>query len=119
MVTNTTQKSPVQLEKVLKIIKKRLSKSQAALVSTFSQHFYNSVSESDLINRNAEELYASILSLWNYSQSKVTGSNGMIRVTNPTIEEHGWQSKPHGLSYSSSIWSRRLSSGYCDRSNSN
>jgi len=68
MVGQSSKKLPVLLDKVIKIIDKKLSKEQAKLLTEFSKHFYNSVSENDLTDRNAEELYASILSLWNFSQ---------------------------------------------------
>ncbi len=93
MADRTSNKLPVLLSKVTKLIEKKLSKSQAKLVTQYSQHFYNSVSEADLLTRNSEELYASILSLWNFNQKKITANKGRVRVTNPTIEEHGWQSK--------------------------
>ncbi|RLA04530.1 MAG: NAD-glutamate dehydrogenase, partial [Gammaproteobacteria bacterium] len=93
MVDRTALKSPVLLEKVTSLLNRKLSKSQAKLVSEFSKNFYNSVSEADLIDRNPEELYASILSLWNFSQGNIPKDLGKIRVCNPTIEEHGWQSK--------------------------
>ena len=93
MIDRAPLKSPVLLEKVTKIINRKLSKTQAALVTRFSKHFYNSVSEADLIDRNAEELYASILSLWNFSQGIIPADKGKMSVDNPTIEEHGWTSK--------------------------
>jgi len=93
MAAQISLKSPVLLEKVITLLNKKLSKSQAELVTKFSKHFYNSVSESDLIDRNSEELYASILSLWNFSQGQISPENGKIRVANPTIGEDGWQSK--------------------------
>ncbi|MFT5520717.1 MAG: glutamate dehydrogenase [Enterobacterales bacterium] len=93
MTDSSALKSPLILEKVTKILNKKLSKSKAALVASFSNHFYNSVSEDDLINRDPDELYASILSLWNFSQGEIPAKNGKIRVSNPTLEEHGWQSK--------------------------
>ncbi|MCP4412438.1 MAG: NAD-glutamate dehydrogenase, partial [Gammaproteobacteria bacterium] len=93
MAEQSLIQSPVLLEKVIKIINKKLSKTQAKLVSEFSKHFYNSVSESDLIDRSAEELYASILSLWNFSQNESLTEERKMRVLNPSIEENGWQCK--------------------------
>ena len=93
MSDRSALKSPVILEKVTKILNKKLSKSKAALVTSFSNHFYNSVSEDDLIKRKPDELYAAILSLWNFSQGEISAENGKIRVSNPNLEEHGWQSK--------------------------
>ena len=93
MSVQTSIQSPALLEKVKKIIDKKLTKGQAKLVSEFSQHFYNSVSESDLIDRSGEELYASILSLWNFSQNDSVTEEHKLRVLNPSIEENGWQCK--------------------------
>ena len=45
MTDSSALKSPLILEKVTKILNKKLTKSKAALVSSFSNHFYNSVSE--------------------------------------------------------------------------
>jgi len=93
MSEQTSIQSPALLEKVKKIIDKKLTKGQAKLVSEFSQHFYNSVSESDLIDRSGEELYSSILSLWNFSQNDSVTEEHKLRVLNPSIEENGWQCK--------------------------
>ena len=93
MTATATDSSSTLIAQVDEIISKKLSKTQAELVSKFSSNFYNSVSESDLIQRSADELYASILSLWHFCQEPVTPERGLIRVSNPNIEEHGWQSK--------------------------
>ncbi|MEL0067322.1 MAG: NAD-glutamate dehydrogenase [Gammaproteobacteria bacterium] len=93
MTATATDSSSTLIAQVDEIIGKKLSKTQAELVSKFSSNFYNSVAESDLIQRSADELYASILSLWHFCQEPVTPERGLIRVSNPNIEEHGWQSK--------------------------
>ena len=81
------------IEAVNDIIRKKLSKAQAELVVDFSINFYSSVAEEDILKRSQDELYASIISLWNFCQTPVTQERGLIRVSNPNIEEHGWQSK--------------------------
>ena len=93
MTATATDSSSTLIAQVDEIISKKLSKTQAELVSKFSSNFYNSVAEADLIQRSPDELYASILSLWHFCQKSVTASKGLIRVSNPNIEEHGWQSK--------------------------
>ena len=93
MANSNAHKPSVLLQRVEQLLTQKLSKTQATLVIDFANRVYRSVSESDLANRNAEDLYASILSLWKFCQEPLPNGGGRIRVTNPTIEEHGWQSK--------------------------
>ena len=93
MTVTAHDSSSTLIARVNEIIVKKLSKSKAELVTKFCTNFYNSVAEEDLIQRSPDELYASILSLWNFCQKPVSCSQGYVRVSNPTIEEHGWQSK--------------------------
>ena len=93
MSATATHSSSTLIEAVNDIIRKKLSKAQAELVVEFSSNFYSSVAEEDLLKRNQDELYASVISLWNFSQQTVSADHGLIRVSNPNIEEHGWQSK--------------------------
>ncbi len=87
------QSSSNLIAQVTERINKKLPKAQASLLTKFSTNFYNSVSREDLVTRTADELYASILSLWHFCQQPVSATNGHIRVSNPNIEDHGWQSK--------------------------
>ncbi len=92
MSAQTLDKSSVLIDKVIELIHNKLSKSQAKQVELFTRHFYGSVGAEDLANRLPSDLYASILSLWNFIQTP--GKNGVkLRVLNPDFEKHGWQSK--------------------------
>ncbi len=92
MSAKTLDISSVLIDKVLKLIEAKLPKVQAKKVTTFAKDFYGSVSMDDLADRIPSDLYASILSLWNFIQQK--GKYGSkLRVFNPDFETHGWQSK--------------------------
>jgi glutamate dehydrogenase len=93
MTATAIDSSSTLIERVNENLVRKLSKTQSDLVTRFCTDFYNSVAETDLINRTPDELYASILSLWNFCQRPVSCGDGYIRVSNPNIEEHGWQSK--------------------------
>ncbi len=92
MSTQAKDNSSVLIDKVIELIQNKLPKVQAKQLANFARDFYSSVSMDDLENRIPSDLYASILSLWNFIQQKSkTGSK--LRVMNPDFEKHGWQSK--------------------------
>ncbi len=92
MSAKQLDKSSVLIDKVIALIESKLPKAQAQKVATFATDFYSSVSMDDLSDRIPSDLYASILSLWNFIQKK--GKYGSkLRVFNPDFEKHGWQSK--------------------------
>ncbi len=91
MTQAPTEHQPVLLENVIKLIKSKFKKEQANVVSRFAQFFYGSISPEDLNDRAANDLYASVLSLWNFLNSGVK-DDVCVRVFNPEFESHGWQS---------------------------
>lgn len=81
----------ILFKNVIKLIESKFSKRQSALVSQFAHYFCAGISSTDFEFKNANELYAPIVSLWNYMQSCEGDSN--VRVYTPDFESHGWQSK--------------------------
>ncbi|PIP81230.1 MAG: NAD-glutamate dehydrogenase, partial [Gammaproteobacteria bacterium CG22_combo_CG10-13_8_21_14_all_40_8] len=92
MSAQTLDRSSVLIDNVVEIIYSKLDKAQAKQVECFTRYFYGSIGVEDISNRLPGELYASILSLWNFIQ-KPLATGCKLRVLNPTLEEHGWQSK--------------------------
>ncbi|MCU4676174.1 NAD-glutamate dehydrogenase [Catenovulum sp. 2E275] len=91
----------VLLENVDKLIHKKLTQDQANLISQFARLIYRDIAADDLINRNDSDLYGAVMSLW--QTLSATGSsaqpktddmpqNTQIRVFNPDLSQHGWQS---------------------------
>jgi len=92
MAQAPVEHQPVLLENVITLIKSKFKKTQADTVSRFAQYFYGSISPEDLNDRAASDLYASVLSLWNFLH-KDANEDVCVRVFNPEFESHGWQSR--------------------------
>ncbi|MCW8879602.1 MAG: NAD-glutamate dehydrogenase, partial [Kangiellaceae bacterium] len=81
----------ILFKNVIKLIESKFSKKQAQLVSQFAHYFCAGISSTDFEYQNANELYAPIVSLWNYMQS--CDQECDVRVYTPDFETHGWHSK--------------------------
>ena len=81
----------ILFKNVIKLIESKFSKKKAALVSSFAHYFCAGISSVDFEYKNANDLYAPIVSLWNYMQSNDSGNK--VRVYTPDLENHGWKSK--------------------------
>jgi glutamate dehydrogenase len=90
-MTVSNNQHSVLLENVYKLIQKKLDESQVDRVVQFSKILFKNISKDDLENRSDSDLYGATLSLWNefYDYS---GNKPFIRVFNPEIAKHGWQS---------------------------
>ncbi|MEP7705440.1 NAD-glutamate dehydrogenase [Paraglaciecola sp. 25GB23A] len=90
-MTVTNNQHSVLLENVYKLIQKKLDESQVDRVVQFSKILFKNISKDDLENRSDSDMYGATLSLWNefYDYS---GNKPFIRVFNPEIAKHGWQS---------------------------
>ena len=64
-----------------------LQKTMEAVVSSY----YGQVDPEDLAERQPADLYGAALSHWNFARKREPGK-ARVRVFNPTITEHGWQS---------------------------
>jgi glutamate dehydrogenase len=90
MVVSNNQHS-VLLENVYKLIGKKVNADQVEQVQDFSNRLFSNMSSDDLDNRNASDLYGATLSLWN-EFIDYSADQPFIRVFNPEISQHGWQS---------------------------
>ncbi|GGD52444.1 NAD-glutamate dehydrogenase [Lacimicrobium alkaliphilum] len=81
----------VLLDNVYTLIRKKVDKTQAQLVEQFASILFSNISRDDLENRVDSDLYGASLSLWN-EFSDYHDSEPFIRVFNPEISKHGWQS---------------------------
>src|SRR6185503_9755201 len=57
----------------------------------FVREYFRQIDPEDLAARLPEELYGIALSHWSFARRRAPGT-AKLRVFNPTIEEHGWQS---------------------------
>ncbi|MFT4941742.1 MAG: glutamate dehydrogenase [Paraglaciecola sp.] len=90
-MTVSNNQNSILLENVYKLINKKIDKSQVDLVINFSKLMFKNISQDDLDNRNDSDLYGATLSLWNEFVN-FDPNKPYIRVFNPEISKHGWQS---------------------------
>lgn len=90
-MTVTNNQHSVLLENVFKLINKKVDKAHSSLVEQFSRLLFKNISIDDLEDRNDSDLYGATLSLWN-EFAKYDAEKPKIRVFNPEISKHGWQS---------------------------
>lgn len=80
---------------VLQLIGDKLPPEQAATVHSFARQYYSQVDPEDLAERAIADLYGAVLSHWHFARAFVPGTP-KVRVYNPRLEEHGWQSTRAG-----------------------
>jgi glutamate dehydrogenase len=80
-----------RLDEVLRLVSARVAPEQRAALEAFVARYYGQVDPGDLAERPAADLYGAALSHWNFARKRAPG-RARVRVFNPTIEEHGWQS---------------------------
>lgn len=73
------------------LINQKIASPESTLVKEFLAQFYLGVSPYDLRERSIEELYGALLSQWHFIYQRMPGES-KIRVYNPMLDEHGWQS---------------------------
>ncbi|HEX9179727.1 MAG TPA: NAD-glutamate dehydrogenase domain-containing protein, partial [Burkholderiales bacterium] len=69
----------------------RLPASQAPQLGVFIRQYYAQVDPGDLAERAVADLYGAALSHWHFLQ-RFPGGAARVRVYNPGLAEHGWQS---------------------------
>jgi glutamate dehydrogenase len=69
----------------------RLPAAQAAQLGVFIRQYYAQVDSGDLGERGIDDLYGAALSHWYFLQ-RFAGGAARVRVYNPGLAEHGWQS---------------------------
>jgi glutamate dehydrogenase len=79
------------LEEVLKLVQAKVPAGQRKTISAFVLRYYGQVDPEDLAERAPADLYGAALSHWNFARRR-DPAHARVRVFNPSIEEHGWQS---------------------------
>ena len=82
---------PRRLDEVLQLVRAKVVPAQRQAVEEFTARYFREVDAGDLAEREPADLYGAALSHWNFARKREPG-HARIRVFNPTLEEHGWQS---------------------------
>jgi glutamate dehydrogenase len=93
MLTSVPQENDNRylIEKVVQRARTKLPVETHANIEAFIRQFYAGVALEDLTERNVMDLYGAVVSIWNLARYRRPDER-LIRVQNPDIEEHGWQS---------------------------
>jgi glutamate dehydrogenase len=79
------------IERLVDYVIQRLPQDESPHVKHFVRQYYLSVSPEDLSSKSITDLYAAVLSHWHFLYQRKPGEQ-KVRVFNPQLEEHGWQS---------------------------
>ncbi|PWC56238.1 NAD-glutamate dehydrogenase, partial [Azospirillum sp. TSO22-1] len=78
-------------EEVVRQVRGRLDRSRVDLAERFVRQFYANVPPDDIVQAPADQLYGAAIAMWQWGQRRAPG-RAAVRVYNPRVEEHGWQS---------------------------
>src|SRR5262249_24611707 len=80
-----------RMEEMLAPARVKAAPEKRDAVERFVNEYFQQVAPEDLMERRADDLYGAALSHWNFARKREPGKP-KLRVFNPTVEEHGWQS---------------------------
>ena len=93
MKCNTVEQDrrTARLDELVALVRTKVAPEQRAMLEAFLRVYYAQVDPDDLADRQLADLYGAVLSHWGFARKREPG-RARVRVFNPTIEEHGWQS---------------------------
>ena len=80
-----------RIEAVVALVRERIPPERRATIESFVREYFRQVAPEDLAERAVADLYGAALSHWNFARKRDPGQP-RVRIVNPTLEEHGWQS---------------------------
>ncbi|MGH9766654.1 MAG: NAD-glutamate dehydrogenase, partial [Blastocatellia bacterium] len=80
-----------RMGEILELVRAKAMPEQREAIERFVSAYFQHVAPEDLIERRADDLYGTALSHWNFARKREPGK-AKLRVFNPMVEEHGWQS---------------------------
>ena len=80
-----------RLDRLAALLRSKLSAPQHVTLEAFARRYFGQVDPEDLAERELADLYGAALSHWNFAHKRDPGQV-RVRVFNPSIAEHGWQS---------------------------
>ncbi|MDH3412849.1 MAG: NAD-glutamate dehydrogenase [Gammaproteobacteria bacterium] len=91
MATSTAANINEFIDPVVSIVADKLKGDERAAVEEFVRQYYSGTSAEDLVESEVMDLYGAALAHWNFARQRKPGEP-KIRIYNPQVEEHGWQS---------------------------
>ena len=93
MKTNSAEsdRRTESLNAVVALVRAKVAPEQRTTLEALVERYYGQVDPEDIAERQPADLYGAALSHWNFARKREPG-RARVRVFNPTLEEHGWQS---------------------------
>ncbi len=88
---NDAQMRSERLDRLATLLRSKLAASQHTTLEAFARRYFGQVDPEDLAERELADLYGAAVSHWNFAHKRDAGQV-RVRVFNPSIAEHGWQS---------------------------
>jgi len=79
------------IDAVLAQVRQHVPAAQGRLVEEFVGQYYAGTAFEDLAESDVANLYGAALAHWNFLRTRTAGTP-KLRVYNPQLEQHGWQS---------------------------
>src|SRR5215470_8649413 len=80
-----------RMDEILALARAKAAPEKRDAIERFVSAYFQEVAPEDLMERRIDDLYGAALSHWNFARKREPGKP-KLRVFNPTVEEHGWQS---------------------------
>src|SRR3954451_14966577 len=93
MSTSTQAVESEIIESVCERVRERVAPGEVEEAEAFVRAYYKGAPAEDLRGREPVDLYGAAFSHWAFGRERADGA-ALVRVYNPTFEQHGWQS-PH------------------------
>ncbi|NMG00448.1 NAD-glutamate dehydrogenase [Aromatoleum toluolicum] len=90
MQTRHIESGAASFEAILEQIELKLPADQAASIGAFARRWFGQVAPEDIADYTVDDLYGAVLSHWHFARKHRGGTR--LRVYNPKLEEHGWES---------------------------
>jgi len=88
---NESELRSERLDQVVGLLRSKLAAGQHGTLEAFVRCYFGQVDPEDLAERELADLYGAAVSHWNFARRREPGQV-RVRVFNPSIAEHGWQS---------------------------
>src|SRR3954452_7981760 len=91
MTTSTRAVESELIEAVCERVRERIAPDELQEVEAFVRAYYRGAPAEDMRGREPVDLYGAALSHWTFGRGRPE-RGALVRVYNPTFEQHGWQS---------------------------
>jgi len=81
------------VDEIVGLVRERVAQDQQDLVVDLVERYFEGTAPEDLAARTITDLYGAVLSHWQLGRQRPPATP-KVRLTNPDVDEHGWQS-PH------------------------